>query len=101
RNEPRMPAHPAPRGRARAAGIISTATPASLAGAVRPIVYPLPRLLPAEPGKPPLRPAPAALVRAEPSGRGLCRDLRGVAHPALELAQTLRRLAGAQAARIC
>ncbi len=47
------------------------------------------------------RPASAALVRAEPSGRGFRRDLRGVAAAALELADALRRLAGAQEARIC
>ena len=44
------------------------------------------------------RPASAALVRAEPSGRGFRRDLRGLADAALELAQALRRLAGAEEA---
>ena len=38
-----------------------------------------PRLLPAQPGEQALRPASAALVRAEPSGRGFRRDLRGLA----------------------
>ena len=41
----------------------------------------LPQGLPPEPGEPALRPAPAPLVRAEPSRRGLRRDLRGLAQP--------------------
>ena len=45
-----------------------------------------PALLPSEPGQQGLRPASAALVRAEPSGRGFRRDVRGVADAALELA---------------
>ena len=46
-------------------------------------------------------PASSALVRAEPSGRGFRRNLRGVAAAALELADALCRLAGAEEARIC
>src|SRR5262249_3420954 len=61
----------------------------------------LPALLPAQSGQPALCPAPAALVRAEPSGRGLCRNLCGVAAAAVELAHALCRLAGAEEARIC
>ncbi len=47
-----------------------------------------------------LRPAPRFLVRAEPSRRGLRRDVRGVAQPALAVARALRRLAGAEEARV-
>ena len=41
-----------------------------------------------------------SLVRAEPSGRGLCRDVRRLAHARQRLARALRRLAGAAEARI-
>ena len=75
--------------------------PAALAGIVRPLLHPLSRLLPPQSGQQELRPASAPVVRAEPSGRGFRRDLRGLAAPALRLAQALRRLAGAQEARIC
>ena len=69
--------------------------------AVRPFVHPLSGLLPAEPGQPALRPASAALVRPESPGRRFRRDVRGLAHAALELAPALRGMAGAQEARIC
>ena len=58
-------------------------------------------LLPAQSGEPALCPASSTLVRAEPSGRGFRRNLRGVAQAALELAGALCRLAGAEEARIC
>ena len=60
-----------------------------------------PALLPAQSGQPPLCPASSALVCAEPSGRGLRRNLRGMAAAAFELADALCRLAGAEEARIC
>ena len=47
-----------------------------------------------------LRAAPGSLVRAEPSDRGLRRDIRGVAAAALALAQPVRGLAGAGEARV-
>src|SRR5262245_37524067 len=72
-----------------------------MARTVRAIIVALPRFLPAEPGQPALRPASSALVRAEPPGRGFRRDLRDLAHAALELAAALRRMAGAQEAAIC
>ena len=96
-----MHAHPAPRGRPRDAAFLSAAPPPALAGTVRPLLHPLSGLLSAESGQQELRPASAAVVRAEPSGRGFRRDLRGLAAPALRLAQALRGLAGAQEARIC
>ena len=59
-----------------------------------------PQLLSAESGQQTFRPASAAVVRAEPSGRGFRRDVRGLAAAALELAHALRRMAGAQEAGI-
>ena len=47
-----------------------------------------------------LRPAPRSVVRAEPSRRGLRRDLRGVADAGVELASALCRLAGDQEAGV-
>ncbi len=72
-----------------------------LAATVRPFIDALSELLSAQSGEPEFRPASAALVRAKPSGRGFRRDLRGLADAALELAQALRRLAGAEEAGIC
>src|SRR6476469_3384927 len=72
-----------------------------MAEAVWPLLQALPALLPAHSGEPALCPAPLAVVRAEPSGRRFRRNLRGVAAAALELADALRRLAGAEEARIC
>ena len=95
-----MHAHPAPRGRARGAALLCAAPPPPLAAAVRPFVDPLSALLSAESGEQEFRPASAALVCAEPSGRGFRRDLCGLADAALELAQALRRLAGAEEAAI-
>src|SRR5262249_53831214 len=93
-------AHSPARSRARSAGLLSVASPAPVAGAVRPLVDALPEILSAQPGQPPLRLSFAAVVRAEPSGRGLRRNLRGVADAALELAQALRRMARVEEARI-
>ncbi len=61
--------------------------------------YPL--LLPAQSGQPALCPASSALVRAKPSGRGFRRNLCGMVAAAVEMADTLCRLAGAEKARIC
>ena len=47
-----------------------------------------------------LRPAHRSLVRAEPSGRGLRRDVCGVADAGIELEAALRGVAGAGEARI-
>src|SRR5262245_60866049 len=96
-----MHAHSPSRSRPRAASVLSVAAPAPMAGAVRPVVDPLSPLLSAESRQPPLRLPPAAVVRAEPPGRGFCRDVRGVAYAALELAQALCRLAGFEEAAIC
>ena len=60
-----------------------------------------PRYYRPNPASQALCPASSALVRAEPSGRGFCRNLCGVVAPALELADALCRLAGAEEARIC
>ncbi len=59
-----MHAHPAPRGRPCDPAFLPAAPPPALAGAVRPLLHPLSRLLPAEPGQQELRPASAPVVRA-------------------------------------
>ncbi len=59
--------------------------------AVRQVVGSLSGVLHAEAVQQELRPAPRSLVRAEPSRRGLRRDLRAVADAAVELAAALRR----------
>ena len=100
RHRARVHAHPAPRGRTRRAARLSAQPPPPLAEAVRPRLEALSALLPARSGQQELRAASAAVVRAEPPGRGFRRDLRGLADAALELAQALRRLAGAAQARV-
>ena len=90
-----------PRGRPHPAARLPAAAPPALAAAVRPVLATLPALLPAQPRQPEFRPAPAALVRAGPSGRGFRRDVCRLAEAALDLADALCRLAGAQEARIC
>src|SRR3982075_1564006 len=77
---------------------LPAATPPALAAIVRPVFETLPALLPAQSGQPELCPAPSALVRAEPSGRGFRRNLCGVAAAAVELADALCRMAGAEEA---
>ena len=74
--------------------------PPPLAAALRPLLDPLSALLPAEPVEPQLRPASAPVVRAEPPRRGFRRDLRRVAEPALQLAQALPGMAGAEEAQL-
>src|SRR2546423_13349112 len=80
---------------------LPTATPPALAATVRPVLETLPALLPPQSGQPELCPASSALVRAEPSGRGFRRNLRGVAATTFKLADALCRLAGAEEAQIC
>ena len=75
------------------------APPPPLAAAVRPSSNRYPSYYRPNPASRQFRPASAAVVRAEPSRRGLRRDLRGLADAALELAQALRRLAGAEEAQ--
>ena len=58
------------------------------------------RVLHAEAVQQELRPASRSLVRAEPSRRGLRRDLRRLARPAVDVGDALRGLAGAAQARI-
>src|SRR6185295_14438348 len=96
-----MHGHSPPRGRPHRAARLPAAPPPALAATVRPVLETLPALLPAQSGQPALCPAPAALVCAEPSGRGFRRNLCGLAAAAFELADTLCRLAGAQEAGIC
>src|SRR5712672_1360009 len=91
------PSRDGPCGAAR----LPAATPPALAAIVRRVFETLPALLPAQSGQPELCPASSALVRAEPSGRGFRRNLCGVVAAAVELADTLCRLAGAKEARIC
>src|SRR5690606_31625530 len=95
-----MPAHPAPRGRPRRPAFLRAPPPPTLAAAFRALLDPLSDVLPAGPGEPELRAASPPLVCAKPPGRGLRRDLRRVAEPALQLAQALCRLAGAQEAAL-
>ena len=97
----RVHGHSPSRGGPRRAARLPAAAPPALAAAVRPVLETLSALLPAQSGQPPLCPASSALVCAEPSGRGFRRNLRGVAAAALELADALCRLAGAEEARIC
>src|SRR5882757_9930892 len=94
----RMHGHsPARDGPCRAARL-PAATPPALAAVVRPVFETLPALLPAQSGQPAFCPASSSLVRAEPSGRGFRRNLRGVVTPTVELADTVCRLAGAEEA---
>src|SRR5882672_10750742 len=94
----RVHGHSSSRDRPCRTARLSAATSPALAATVRAVLETLPALLPAQSGQPALCPASAALVCAEPSGRGFRRDLCGVAAAALELADALRRLAGTQEA---
>src|SRR3954469_19730405 len=96
-----MHGHPPSRSGPRHTAWLPVAAPPALAATVRPVVETLSALLPAQSGEPALCPASAAVVRAEPSGRGFRRDLCGVAAAALELADAICWLAGAEEARIC
>ena len=60
-------------------------------GPVRPHLRALSEVLPAAPLQQELRHPPRRLVRAEPSGRGLRGDLRGLARPRLRLAPSATR----------
>ncbi len=94
----RVHGHPPSRGRPCRAARLPAAAPPALAAIVRPVFEALPALLPAQSGQPALCPASSALVRAEPSGRGFRRDLCGVVAAAVELADAVCRLAGAEEA---
>src|SRR5215468_11287343 len=95
----RMHGHSPPRGGPCRAACLPVAAPPALAAIVRPVVETLPALLPAQSGQPELCPASSALVRAEPSGRGFRRNLCSVVAAAVELADPLCGLAGAEEAR--
>ena len=95
-----VPEDPAPRGRPRDRQRVSAAPPADAAPALRPPDDAVPRVLHAEAVQQELRPAPRSLVRAEPSRRGLRRDVRGLARSAVDVGDAVRRLAGAAQARI-
>src|SRR6185437_13188342 len=88
----RVHGHSPPRGGPCRAARLPAATPPALATIVRTVLEALPALLPAQSGQPALCPASAALVRAEPSGRGFRRNFCGVAAAAVELAKPLCRL---------
>ena len=79
---------------------LQAAAAAPPAAALRAVLHGVSQLLHAEAVQQELRAASRQLVRAEPSGRRLRRDLRGVAEPRVGLAHPLRRLAGAQEARV-
>src|SRR5690606_6789465 len=89
RHAARMHAHPAPRNRPCRAERLPATAPPPLAGIVRPLIDALSTLLSSQSGEQELRAASAALVRAEPSRRGLRRDLRGLAEAALRLEEAL------------
>src|SRR5256714_12385437 len=94
----RVHGHSPSRGGPCHAARLPAATPPTLAAVVRPVFETLPALLPAQSGQPVLCPASSSLVRAEPSGRGFRRNLRGMVAAAVELADTVCRLAGAEEA---
>src|SRR6185312_10618873 len=96
----RVHGHSPSRGRPCRAARLPVTTPPALATVVRTVLETLPALLPAQSGQPTICSASSALVRAEPSGRGLRRNLCGVVTAAIDLADTLCRLAGAEEARI-
>src|SRR5207245_11122010 len=95
-----VPAHPAPRDRPRAGERLSPAAAHPAAAALRQDLDSLSRSLRAAALQQELRHPPRRLVRAEPSRRGLRRDLRGLAGTGLELARSLPWLAGAHEARL-
>src|SRR5437764_44781 len=72
-----------------------------MAATVRAVFATLSEVLPAQSGEQKFRPAPAPVVRAEPSRRGFRRNIRRMAAAALELAHALCRVAGAQETGIC
>src|SRR5262249_12886252 len=94
-------AHSASRSRPRGASVLSVAAPAPVAGTLRRVLDPLPEILSAEPRHPPARLSSPVVVRAERRRRGFRGEFRGVAAAPLELAQALRRMAGAEEAAIC
>ena len=96
RQSPGVPAHPAPRVRARHPARLPARSPRRVAPALRQPDSQVPRGLPAQPREPALRAAPAALLRQEPSGRGLRRDVRRLAAAAQRVAAALCGMASAQ-----
>src|SRR5882757_7397168 len=94
----RVHGHSSSRGRPCRAARLPVATTPALATVVRRVIEALPALLPAQSGEPALCPTSSALVRAEPSGRGFRRNLCGLAAAAVELAEALYWLAGAEEA---
>src|SRR5213083_3692608 len=95
-----VPAHPAPRGGPRGRERLPPASPQAAAGALRPVLPQVPRVLHAQALQQELRPPPGLLVRAEPPRRGLRGDLRGVDHPRLGLGAAVPGLEGAPEARV-
>ncbi len=93
-------AHPPARGRPRGGQRLQAAPPAAAARAVRALVGGVSRVLHAETVQQELRDAPRSLVRAEPSRRGLRRDVRGLADAAVQLGTAVCGLAGAEEAGI-
>src|SRR5574341_565770 len=92
--------NPQARGRARHRKRLPvTAAQAAQAG-IWEIHRALPHLLHATPLQQTICPAPGPVVLPEPSGRRLCRDVRGVAQPELGLANAVRELARVEKARI-
>ena len=93
RGRPRDPHVPAPRSGPRLQLRVQALRDPRVARAVRAVQSALPRSLPARPLPSRVRAAHGRLVRAEASGRGLRRDVRGVAHAPLAVAAALPGLA--------
>src|SRR5262249_13713858 len=93
-------AAPPARDRSRDRERLSPPPPPPAPEALRQVVRAIPRLLRPTALQPPLRRPPGAVVRAEPSRRGLRGDVRGVARAGLELARAVRRVAGPPEARV-
>ena len=83
-HRPRVPARPA----------------ADASAPVRQAVHAISRAVHAQAIQQELRPAPRLLVRPEPPGRGLRRDLRRLADAQRHVAAAVRRMAGAAEARV-
>ncbi len=91
---------PPARGRTRDRQRLQAAAAPPASADLRPVVHAVPGVLHAEAVQQELRPASGQLVRAEPSRRRLRRDVCRLAQSPLRLAESLRRLAGAEEAGV-
>ena len=95
-----VPSHPATRSGPRDRQRLPAAAPSHTPTAVRRSENRIPRVLHAEAVQQELRAASRSLVRAEPSGRGLRRNVRRLDGSRIDVGDALRGLAGAAEARI-